>query len=77
MKYKTSEDVRIGDRVKLSHGAEGVVVFCIDSDEYSVEYPKSDWSYLNEGAMIKSEELGLVHYPSSDDELELISRRQE
>lgn len=76
MKYKTSEDVRIGDRVKLKDGTEGVVVFCIDSNEYSEEYPEAEWNYLNEGAMIKFDKLGLVHYSSSDDELELISRSQ-
>lgn len=74
MKYKKGETVRIGDRVRLSDGTEGVVVFCVDNKEYSAAYPEAEWGYLSEGVMIKFEKIGLVHYSSSDDELELIFR---
>jgi len=73
MRYSRGQEVRIGDRVRLSDGDLGVVVFCIDSDEYSDEYPREDWSYLKSGAMIKTNACGLVHFAEDDPDLELVS----
>ncbi len=50
-------------------------MFCIDRNEFSTDYPKSEWEYLASGAMVKSEKFGLIHYPETDDELSLVARR--
>jgi hypothetical protein len=76
MKYKNGDSVRIGDRVRMKDGPEGVVVFCVDCNEYSLDYPQDQWDYLGKGVMVKFNDLGLVHYESYDDELELMSRQK-
>jgi hypothetical protein len=74
MKYRDGQEVIIGDRVSLSDGSVGEVVFCIDRNEFSASYPKSDWEYLGSGVMVKSNSFGLIHYPETDDELVLVAR---
>ena len=46
--------------------------FSVDTDEYSADYPKKQWSYLAQGVMINFQILGLIHYSEEDQELELI-----
>ena len=46
MKYSTGEEVRLGDKVKLWAGAEGIVVCSLDSKEFSDAYSEADWGYL-------------------------------
>ena len=74
MKYLSGEEVRLGDKVKLWEGCFGVVVFSIDTDEYSAEFPKEDWSYLRSGIMFETDCVGLVHYTEPDEDLELLAR---
>jgi len=74
MKYSDGSEVIIGDHVSLSDGTKGEIVFCVDRDEFSEQYPKAEWSYLQSGAMVKTEKYGLIHYSETDDELTLISR---
>jgi len=74
MKYIDGQEVMIGDRVTLSDGSTGEVVFCIDRGEFSANYPKAEWEYLGSGAMVKSDKFGLIHYPEADSELVLIAR---
>ena len=62
MKYPDGNEVRIGDRVKLSNREGGVVVFSVDADEYSDDYPKGDWAYLGKGIMVKTDAGTLIHY---------------
>jgi len=61
MKYRDGVEIRINDRVTFDDHSKGVGVFSIDTAEYSMEYPESDWAYLKLGIMINSEKLGLVH----------------
>ena len=77
MKYQDGMEVRTGDKVKLSEGHYGVVVFSIDTDEYSPEYPKKEWSYLKKGVMINSEQIGLVHYEEPDEDMVLVERPEQ
>jgi hypothetical protein len=62
MKYPDGTEARLGDRVQLSNGERGTVVFSIDADEYSADFPKKQWSYLGSGIMIKTDAGALVHY---------------
>ena len=54
-------EIRLGDRVRLYGVQTGVVVFSIDTDEYSDEFPKGDWAYLKSGVMVKTENGALIH----------------
>ena len=38
--------IRLGDRVLIANHVIGVVVFSIDTDQYSPEFPKEDWEHL-------------------------------
>lgn len=76
MRYRCGAEARIGDRV-IWCGRPGVVVFSIDSDEYSEAFPKSNWAYLGSGVMIDVEGVGLVleHDPEYDEpDIELVAR---
>ena len=75
MNYADGRPVRVGDIVDLGNAMTGVVVAIIDDGVYSPGYPESEWSYLGEGAMLESKELGLLHItdPSRMD-FDLIAR---
>ena len=75
MNYPDGQPVRLGDRVRMWRGAEGVVVCSLDTDEYTDEYPRPDWSYLRKGVLIESPQAGLFHYLEPEDSFELIERR--
>ena len=73
MKYPDGTESRLGDRVRFSNGEMGIVIFSIDANEYSAEYPKEQWSYLGKGVMIKTDKGALVHYHDPNvDEIELV-----
>jgi hypothetical protein len=42
MKYADGAQNRRGDRVRLFDMQTGVVVFSVDADEYSEEFPKDE-----------------------------------
>ncbi len=52
-------------------GRPGEVVFTIDRDEYSPEYPREAWQHYGRGFMIK-DEFGLFMYEESEDVIELV-----
>ena len=74
MTYPDGQQIRVGDKVKLWNGCYGLVVVSIDTDEYSTEYPKEEWSYLKAGILIDSDQAGLIHYPLFTDKLQLVTR---
>jgi hypothetical protein len=75
MKYVTGEDVKLRDRVRLGSDADGVVVFIIDTGEYTPEYQEAYWGgYLKKGAMIHFPSYGLIHYEELEPDVQLISR---
>ena len=74
MKYTTGEDVRLWDRVEMWSSSPGIIVFCIDSDEFSSRYPKEHWAYLERGSMVDCVGGGLVHYTDDDTDLRLVAR---
>lgn len=75
MRYTDGTDIRVGDKVKIADDDFGVVVFSIDTNEYSIGFPAHEWSYLKKGIMIKSDKMGLVHYEQYSDDIQLIKRK--
>lgn len=76
MNYATGETVKLGDRVSLGQDSGGVVVFIIDTGEYSLDYPETYWgSYLKKGVMIHFPLYGLIHYEEAvEPDVKLIER---
>ena len=66
MKYPNGLEIQIRDRVKLNTGDLGVVAFSVDADEFSEEFKKEEWSYLQEGVMVKTDEGVLIYYTSAN-----------
>ena len=62
MRYPDGTDIRVGDKIKIADDDLGVIVFSIDTNEYSADFPAQEWSYLKSGIMIRSDKMGLVHY---------------
>lgn len=74
MRYSNGQEARLGDKVKLGDGSEGVVVCSIDTDEYTPDYPKDQWEYLKRGVLVNFPTLGVVHYEQAEADLELVER---
>jgi len=70
MRYADGNIARLRDLIAIDTKYRGLVVACIDSDEYSEEYPRDQWSYLLKGIMVDTDFGGLVHY--QDEEVEHI-----
>ncbi|MDX1915004.1 MAG: hypothetical protein SFU55_05425 [Methylophilus sp.] len=76
MNYSDGNDIRLGDIVLDKHVGQGVVVFCIDSGQYTEDYPQEEWEYLGKGVMVRFHDGGEVYYegPEPYDGLNLIER---
>ena len=73
MNYSDGQEMRLGDRVE-DNGQAGVIVCCVDTDEYSGEFPRTTWDFLEGGVLIQFEGRGLVHYLQPDEDLRLVAR---
>lgn len=77
MRYKQNgEVIKIGDQVIVEGNVKGVVVCDFDQKKCLAGY--EDWltndeliggGKLSSGVMIKSDELGFLHYPEDDDDI--------
>ena len=77
MRFTDGTQIRINDFVEVSDGIEGEVVFSIDTNEYSSEFPSDQWKYLNQGIMLKLIDGTLIHYSGeSGDEFKKASRKK-
>ncbi|MBP0581646.1 MULTISPECIES: hypothetical protein [Labrys] len=77
MFYRDGKQARLGDRVRI-HETQGVVVLSIDTNEFTPEFKREDWSgFLEHGVMIRFEKWGLIHYIESDEDLEFVSRAED
>ncbi|MBB3045896.1 hypothetical protein FHR99_000132 [Litorivivens lipolytica] len=77
MKYTDGNQAKVGDQVLIGKKYHGVVVADIDAGEYSIEYPREQWSYLISGVMIDTDFGGLVHYDQESlvgEVIELVKR---
>jgi hypothetical protein len=72
MHDRRGRQIRLGDKVAIGGGISGVVVFSIDTDEYSPGFPKDDWQYLGRGVMVQTETVGLVHLSVADEHTEIV-----
>jgi hypothetical protein len=72
MKYADGRRVAVGDRVKLWDDEYGIVVGSIDTGEFTKEFPKAAWAYLNSGILIKTDDGELFHYNEPDEDFELV-----
>ena len=78
MRYQDGNEAIIGDMIELATGDTATVVFCVDRDEFSDEYPRGDWAYLKSGIMVKTENGTLFHFAMENAELiSLIERATE
>jgi hypothetical protein len=74
VKYNNGDPVILGDKVDLGGEMKGVVVAVIDTNEFSLDYPADEWSYLAIGALVVSSDGGLIHYTNSEQNFILIER---
>jgi hypothetical protein len=58
--------------VNIKSAINGVVVFAINTDKFSTEFPKDKWLYLGRGIMVETGRVGLVHLEEADEDLEII-----
>ena len=65
-KYKDGIEVHAGDRVFYC-GQAGMVVFVVDHDEYTPEYPKEEWDFIKTGFMILLENGARLHLECPDE----------
>jgi hypothetical protein len=73
--FTKGKQIRLGDRVLVANHVTGIVVFSIDTGEYSPEFPKADWEYLGRGIMIQTENAGLIYIAElsdPDEDIEII-----
>jgi hypothetical protein len=73
MQYLNGEEILVGDKV-TADSVEGIVVCVIDSKQFTEDYPENSWAYLEEGALVETEEMGLLHYQEADEDLILVER---
>lgn len=60
MRYTDGNEARIGDVVAIDTIYRGVVVACMDRNEY---LPGGEhWAYLKNGIMVDTDFGGLIHY---------------
>jgi hypothetical protein len=68
-------DKKSASAIAWSYGTEAKDVVCsIDTQEYSHDYPREHWAYLDRGVLILSEKLGLVHCVETEGEMRLLAR---
>ncbi len=72
MFYPDGREARLGDRVRLGE-REGIVVFSIDTDEFSEAFPREEWADYGEGIMVDLAGVGLVLCIEPDEDLEFVS----
>jgi len=70
--YDSGEEIHAGDYV-YHMGRPGRVVFVIDRDEYSAEFPREAWQRYGHGFMIK-DQFGLYKYDEPEEVIQFIRR---
>ena len=74
MNYADGRPGRGADTVDLGNAMTAVVVAVIDDGAFSPGYPKSDWAYLEEGALLESKAIGVLHITDASHDFEMIAR---
>jgi hypothetical protein len=71
MKLSDGHVLVLGDHVTLDGKDIGVVVCSIDTNEYTIAYPASQWDYLKSGVLVEFPAFGLIHYVDPEPDLRL------
>jgi hypothetical protein len=67
MKYADGSLARLGDRVLIRNGDAGVIVFSVDTNEFSPKYPREDWPDVKSGVMVLTDKGALVRFAETTD----------
>jgi hypothetical protein len=62
---KREDSMELRDRIRIQ-GMTGVVVALISDGKFAESHPADQWAHLKHGALILTDEAGLIHYPSLD-----------
>jgi len=65
MKYASGDQVKLGDRIRISNGEMAVVVISADSGEYDESFPKEEWKDIRDGILVKTDSGALVQFDQS------------
>ena len=74
MQYADNQMVQIGDEVTINADERGIVIGLIETAEYLEGLVSQEWSYLGNGAIVKSDKFGLLHYTSFEEEVQFKNR---
>lgn len=81
MKYANGQIIKLGDEVFVEKNVRGIVVCDFDTGECAEEYSTWDPNVelvgggtLSCGVLIKTEELGLLHYTIEDEGIQYIKQ---
>jgi hypothetical protein len=55
VKYSDGYEAKIGDVIAIDEKHRGVVVVCVDRDEYAEAYPRAQWSSLGTGILVDTD----------------------
>ncbi len=65
MHYSTGHPVHVGDIVELYDRQPGRVVCVLDGGEFSDDFPRTDWAWLERGLLIRAARDALIHRDDS------------
>jgi len=77
-KDRNGAELYLGDTVTFYEFDRGIIVCDLDKGIYTKDFTHSDWSYLKEGILVQSMDIGLIHFSSEGgliEELELATNR--
>lgn len=77
MRYSSDgSEINVGDRVLIEDKVPGLVVcdfdrwLCLSGyDKWLTREPLADGGTLSTGVMIETQDMGMVHFPSSDEKI--------
>lgn len=73
-RYADGTVLRVGDLVALM-GGRGTVQANLDSGEYSENFARLEWGYLENGVILETDFAGVLHIPSEQAESFVLVRR--
>jgi len=63
-KDRHGTDIKLGSKVEFYGADKGIVVCDIDNNNYTEDFSSEEWSYLENGILVKSKEIGIVYFNS-------------
>ncbi len=64
MKDRNGIAIKLGDNVGIVNGETGSVVASIDTNEYTDDFSKDEWSYLEHGIIVRTDHGAVIHFES-------------